>query len=185
MAGQLSSFLDGAQIALKIDGKIIAFCEAIDFSDGTNTQFTYGLGASSPLSNEPLMYTGVTCSVRILRYSNEAIKANAGSNVNKSIANLSGNDKRVDGNSLMTLNALSPVKQILDTTFDIEIFPKTDVVNGVVQISPTALFAVRNCYFTNFSIAFQAGQMVSETVSFIGLELIDLRSEIKKSGIGA
>ena len=183
MANKLPAFLDGARLVIKIDGVPFAFCEALSFSDNMASQLTMGIGSYGPHTNEPLVYSA-QASLRVLRYSNAAL-----GNVQKATPNMKSqipviNDakgfqggRKSDGNSMMMLNSFSPLKMLLESTFDIEVFTRTGTGNSLSS-SPT--YVMEDCLITDLSIRFNVGALVSEDVSILCRIIKDVDERITK-----
>lgn len=169
MANKLPAFLDGARLVIKVDGKPFAFCEAISFSDNMSSQLTMAIGSYSPHTNEPLIYSA-QASLRILRYTKSALgESNSISPMKGKVRAVSQTpgltkDRASDGNSMMMLNSFSPVKMLLESTFDVEVFTKNGT-NGELSASPT--YKMKDCLITDLSIRFNVGALVSEDVSLL------------------
>jgi hypothetical protein len=182
VANKLPSFLDGARLVIKVDGKPFAFCEALSFSDNMASQLTMGIGSYSPHTNEPLVYSA-QASLRVLRYTTAALgKKNNISpmqgNVN-SISSTTGmiKDRASDGNSLMMLNSFSPVKMLLESTFDIEVYTRVGEKN---TLSSAPTYKMKDCLITDLSIRFNVGALVSEDISILCRLIEDKDERITK-----
>jgi hypothetical protein len=150
MAGLKPFFITGATAKIKLNGKTVAFCTDFSYSVQVAHQTPKILGMYEGVSVEPLGYT-VNGSFQILRYARNA-KANTGSNPSGVAANDSGNGignmgeawsksnsgfrARVGvGNDGRVHENLNPSKLDTATTFDIEIYQKTEKGNiGVAKI---------------------------------------------------
>lgn len=194
MANKLPAFLDGARLLIKIDGKPFAFCEALSFSDNMASQMTMGIGSYSPHTNEPLIYSA-QASLRILRYTTAAMGAASDSKNGKFTFDSSKNigsmakakegfgakDRASDGNSMMFLNSFSPVKMLLESTFDIEVLTRSNIKDGSNQDNPTITYKMVDCLITDLSIRFNVGSLVSEDVSILCRYIVDKDERIVKS----
>lgn len=184
MAGRLAPFLDGSQVVVKIDGVELAFCETISFNDSMQVQTTFGIGNYGPHTVEPLQYAA-SGNLRILRYTSQALKIGntsgaiaSGASVKKNIPAIEGknaNPRGADGNSMMFLNSFSPIRMLLDTTFDIEVWTRTG--NGARLLS----YVLKDCLITNLGIAFSPGSLVNENIGFVCLRVDDVRAESAKT----
>jgi hypothetical protein len=182
MANKLPSFLDGARLVIKVDDKPFAFCEALSFSDNMSSQLTMAIGSYSPHTNEPLIYSA-QASMRILRYTKAALGAS------KDISPMQGKvdavksttgmtkDRASDGNSMMMLNSFSPVKMLLESTFDVEVFTRVGEKNNLSE-KPT--YVMKDCLITDLSIRFNVGALVSEDVSLLCRMIEDKDERITK-----
>jgi hypothetical protein len=183
MANKLPSFLDGARLVIKVDGKPFAFCEALSFSDNMASQLTMAIGSYSPHTNEPLIYSA-QASMRVLRYTKAALGES------KSIAPMKGKidavksstgmtaDRASDGNSMMMLNSFSPVKMLLESTFDVEVFTRVGEKN---TLSDKPTYVMKDCLITDLSIRFNVGSLVSEDVTLLCRMIEDKDERITKA----
>jgi len=182
VANKLPAFLDGARLVVKIDGVPFAFCEAISFSDNMASQLTMGLGSYGPHTNEPMVYSA-QASLRVLRYTRAALGDNAlGTPSMKSkipvVKDAKGfqGGKASDGNSMMMLNSFSPLKMLLESTFDIEVYTRTGTGNSL----STPTYVMEDCLITDLSIRFNVGALVSEDVSILCRIIKDVDERITK-----
>lgn len=183
MANKLPAFLDGARLVIKVDGKPFAFCEAISFSDNMSSQLTMAIGSYSPHTNEPLIYSA-QASLRILRYTKAALGES--NNIDKMKAKVKAvsqtpgltKDRASDGNSMMMLNSFSPVKMLLESTFDVEVFTRTGT--SASELSSTPTYVMKDCLITDLSIRFNVGSLVSEDVSLLCRMIEDKDERITK-----
>lgn len=183
MANKLPAFLDGARLVIKVDGKPFAFCEAISFSDNMASQLTMAIGSYSPHTNEPLIYSA-QASLRVLRYTKAALGSTA-----KNIPNMQSKvdvvksstgmtkDRASDGNSMMMLNSFSPVKMLLESTFDVEVFTRVGEKNA---LSDKPTYVMKDCLITDLSIRFTVGALVSEDVTLLCRMIEDKDERITK-----
>jgi hypothetical protein len=192
VSNQLPAFLDGARLRIKIDGKVFAFCEALSFSDNMASQLTMGIGSYSPHTNEPLIYSA-QASLRVLRYTTSSFGPDADSengkfvyNSAKSISSVSGAkgfqaDRASDGNSMMFLNTFSPVKMLLESTFDIEVQTRANMKDNQGKANFKTTYIMKDCLITDLSIRFNVGALVSEDVSILCRYIIDQDERIVKT----
>lgn len=183
-SNKLPAFLDGARLVIKVDEQKIAFCEALSFSDNMASQMTMGIGSYSPHTNEPLIYSS-QASLRVLRYTSAAL---GGTKSGKEIPSMKANmdavskngksNRNTDGNSMMHYNAFSPVKMLLESTFDIEVYTRTSDVGGVSS-APT--YVMKDCLITDLSIRFNVGSLVSEDISILCRMIQDNDERITKT----
>ena len=185
MANRLPAFLDGARLVIKVDGKTFAFCEALSFSDNMASQLTMAIGSYSPHTNEPLVYSA-QASMRILRYTKAALGgAKNSANIFDMKTKISAispttgmtGDRESDGNSMMMLNSFSPVKMLLESTFDVEVYTRTGDVKNPYYLT----YLMRDCLITDLSIRFAVGSLVSEDVSILCRMIEDNDERITKS----
>lgn len=185
MANRLPAFIDGARLVIHIDEKPFAFCEALSFSDNMASQLTMAIGSYSPHTNEPLVYSA-QASLRVLRYTKAALGGTKNSAtipaMQKKIDAISKSngmtgDRASDGNSMMMLNSFSPIKMLLESTFDIKVYTRTG--QGALSDGPT--YIMRDCLITDLSIRFAVGSLVSEDVSILCRMIEDNDERITKS----
>lgn len=181
MANKLPAFLDGSKLVITIDDKPFAFCEAMSFADNMSSQLTMAIGSYSPHTNEPLIYSA-QASLRILRYTNRAVKGADTPDVSKDIKPIGnttgfGGSRASDGNSMMMLNSFSPIKMLLESTFDIKIYTRTGINN---QLSNQPTYIMKDCLITDLSIRFNVGALVSEDVSILCRLIEDQDERITK-----
>lgn len=181
---KLPAFLDGARLVIKVDGQALAFCEALSFSDNMASQMTMGIGSYSPHTNEPLIYSA-QASLRVLRYTTAALGKTVEQkeipNMKKELAAVSattGSTRKADGNSLAHYNAFSPVRMLLESTFDIEVYTRTDTSGGTSK-DPT--YTMRDCLVSDLSIRFNVGSLVSEDISILCRIIEDNDERITKT----
>jgi hypothetical protein len=188
MANKLPSFLDGARLVIKIDGKPFAFCEAMSFSDNMASQMTMGIGSYSPHTNEPLIYSA-QASLRILRYTTAALgdKLKNDQQISQMKTKIDAvkstgmtKDRSSDGNSMMMLNSFSPVKMLLESTFDVEVWTRVNTAGTKDALSSSATYVMRDCLVTDLSIRFNVGSLVSEDVSILCRMIEDQDERITK-----
>ena len=178
---KLPAFLDGARLVIKVDGQALAFCEALSFSDNMASQMTMGISSYSPHTNEPLIYSA-QASLRILRYTSAAL---GGTKDGKEIPNMkakltsisqsTGSNRGADGNSMMFYNSFSPVKMLLESTFDIEVYTRTS------ETANSLTYTMKDCLITDLSIRFNVGSLVSEDISILCRMIIDNDERITKT----
>lgn len=180
-SNKLPAFLDGARLVIKVDGQALAFCEAISFSDNMASQMTMGIGSYGPHTNEPLIYSA-QASLRILRYTSAALGGNKNdkkipdmkSNITH-ISQTTGSNRGADGNSMMFYNSFSPVKMLLESTFDIEIYTRTGGTTNNLT------YTMKDCLITDLSIRFNVGSLVSEDISILCRMIEDKDERITKT----
>ena len=183
-SNKLPAFLDGARLVIKVDGQALAFCEALSFSDNMASQMTMGIGSYSPHTNEPLVYSA-QASLRVLRYTSAAL----GKNVNgkqtpdmqgklAAVSKTPGVSRKADGNSLAHYNSFSPIRMLLESTFDIEVYTRTDASGGV---SDTPTYKMKDCLVSDLSIRFNVGSLVSEDINILCRIIEDKDERITKT----
>lgn len=185
---KLPAFLDGARLVIKVDGQPFAFCEALSFSDNMSSQLTMAIGSYSPHTNEPLIYSA-QASMRVLRYTTAALGLKELGRGDPNIPGMKDKvdaiksttgltkDRASDGNSMMMLNSFSPIKMLLESTFDIEVYTRTDTGN---KLSTSPTYTMKDCLITDLSIRFNVGALVSEDVSLLCRLIVDNQERITK-----
>ena len=183
---KLPAFLDGARLVIKVDGQALAFCEALSFSDNMASQMTMGIGSYSPHTNEPLIYSA-QASLRILRYTSAALGGTKDGkeipNMKAKLGSISGptgakSGRNADGNSMMFYNSFSPVKMLLESTFDIEVYTR---VSADTTLSASPTYKMKDCLITDLSIRFNVGSLVSEDISILCRMIEDNDERITKT----
>ena len=188
MAGKIAPFMDGSQLIIKIDGKVVAYCESLAFNDNMQVQTTFGIGSYGPHTVELLSYSA-SGSMRILRYSSTAftkysdLKKKGLATVIPSAGKNDANPRGADGNSMLWLNSFSPIRMLLETTFDIEVYTRTVNAQGV-QSSKLA-FKMEDCLVQSIGIGFNPGALVSENISYTCLKVADYRAQVQDKVAGA
>lgn len=180
MAGKIAPFMDGSQLIIKIDGRAVAFCESLSFNDNMQVQTTFGIGNYGPHTVEPLSYSA-SGSMRILRYTSESLKyginpasgaiaAAQPKNIDE-VKNRTKNPRGTDGNSMFWLNSFSPLRMMLETTFDIEVY--TRKADGTKVLT----YVMQDCLVQSIGIGFSPGALVSENISYTCLKITDKRAQ--------
>lgn len=140
MSGVKPFFITGANAKVKVNDKTLAFCTDLSYSVSVLTQTPKILGMYEGSSVEPLGYT-VSGSFSVIRYAKDA-KSNVGSAPNGAAGNDAGNGvgnwgsqwggglgsffaRNGVGNDGRANEALDPSKFANSTTFDIQVYQKT------------------------------------------------------------
>lgn len=131
MSGIRPFFITGANARVRLNGKTMAFCTDLSYSVQILTQTPKVLGMYEGTSVEPLGYT-VSGSFTVIRYAKDA-KANIGSAPHGVASNDAGNGVgnwgkawSKHGEDGRANEALDPSRFADGTTFDIEVYQKTD-----------------------------------------------------------
>jgi hypothetical protein len=74
-----------------------------------------------------------------------------------------------NGNSFLKSKYFSPLKLLLQRTFDIQVYER--VTNGTLAGSPS--FVIGDCRLVSYGLTFTPGQLVSENMGFMALTLTD------------
>jgi hypothetical protein len=161
MSGQIGSFLNGAILVIKIGDTNIAYAQSVNFSDNMSVQPVGGIGSFSYNNLEPLMYTA-RGSLQITSYFCDKDATNLPANIKP------GHTR----NGLMVKNQFNPILAILSTTFDIDVLVKT----GKGDETKT-LYRLKNCRLSNFNMSFSPGQLLSESVDYVCLQIQDMKAD--------
>jgi hypothetical protein len=173
MAGKVPFFITGASAKIKLNNKTLAFCTDLSYSVQVITQTPKVLGMYEGSSVEPLGYS-VSGSFTIIRYAKDAQQAIPKNGIAGLTANDAGNGvgnwggvwgggttnilaRNGIGTDGRANEALDPSKLAGGTTFDIQVYQKTNnTFGGVVDIGPLLGIAnIRNCRITqaDFSLS--------------------------------
>ncbi len=140
MSGVKPFFITGANAKVKVNDKTLAFCTDLSYSVSILTQTPKILGMYEGSSVEPLGYT-VSGSFTVIRYAKDA-KSNVGVAPNGAAGNDAGNGvgnwgsawggglgsffaRNGVGNDGRANEAMDPSKFANSTTFDIQVYQKT------------------------------------------------------------
>lgn len=184
MAGKIAPFMDGSQLLIMVDGRKVAFCESISFNDNMQVQTTFGIGSYGPHTVEPLSYSA-SGSMRILRYTTEAIDGSGQTADKLNIPSASsrtanvGSGRGADGNSMLWANSFSPLRMLLETTFDIQVWSRIPQADGSEK--KVLSYILNDCLVQSIGIGFSPGALVSENVSFTCLKITDQRAQTTKT----
>jgi hypothetical protein len=162
---QIGSFLNGATLTIKIGGTNVAFAQSISFSDNMSVQPVGGIGSYSYQNLEPLMYTA-RGSLQIMRYLCDA-NSNRPSNVKADHIS----------NGLLVKNQFNPIQMLLSSTFDIDVSVKTKKADGTDD--EKVIYRLKDCRLSNFSMGFSPGQLLSESVDYVCLQVVDMGADGK------
>jgi hypothetical protein len=185
MSGQISSFLSGSNIVIRIGDTNVAYCSDLTLTRNVQHVPVYGIGSYSPHATEPVGYSA-SGSMRLARYTTAILTPDTAS-LNKLNRVAAGNEKYVpdnlkgaildpkrDGNSLLDGIAFNPVRLLISSTFDIEVFEREHDINSVsFGKAGRGLFILRNCRLTGYSFNFAPGELLYENISFLSTEIED------------
>lgn len=173
MAGRMANFLNGTECVIEIGNPPIKVAELqmINFQEQVSNTLVYGMGDYGAISNEPLLYSGLGGSMRILRYSDTALELQGKNGLNGNAlvtaVQQQGNSIHAadlksgqDGNSLAFTSSFSPAHLLLETTFDIKVYARTGA-------SKELLYILRDCIMTGWSLGLAIGSTAAEDYSFI------------------
>jgi hypothetical protein len=190
MAGQLPSFLSSAKLEIRIGGSVIAYATSLSFSDDMSNVPVGGIGSFSYATNEPVGYLA-RGSMVITQYSDKVLSAlkkvappvgstaSPDSALPANLQTAKSNSAVRDGNSMLIQEYFSPVALLTQRTFDIEIYEKgaSGTVDLKSQAGVGALYIIKDCRMTGYNLSFTPGQLLSESVSFLSLSVLDSQSE--------
>lgn len=167
MAGLIPSFASGSTLVIRVGDRQVAYATSLSFVDDVSHAPIGGIGSYSYDALEPTQYIA-RGSFTIQRYAGSAHGAN--SDLGTTQSNLAPNPARSaangpnnpDGNSMLYGSQFNPTGLLLSKTFDINVYEKLTKDT----LAPVALFTIRNCRMTGYSIGFTPGQTVSENISF-------------------
>lgn len=182
MANLAPSFASGSNLIIRIGTHVLAYASNLSFSDDVSMASVGGLGSTSYDALEPLQYSA-RGSLVITRYTSKAYDAitakNAPTRSSNATISTKGLDNgaeitKSDGNSLLLSGSFNPVAILTSVTFDIDVFNrKTEnrTTTGIDDKSP--IFVLKDCRFTNYSMDFVPGSLVTERLSFMCLRIED------------
>ena len=191
MAGQISSFVNGSMLVIRIGKVQFAYCQSLSFNENMTVIPTTGIGSYSFSGLEPVQFAA-SGNMRILRWSNKLATQVAGATTaegyaKKIPANLdeSKGSSLLDGNSLLDKNSFNPASLIISATFDIDVYQRgaTESVlavqgtslTGATDIGPK-LYTLQDCRMTNYSYSFVPGSLLFEDVSYVVTRVLDAGS---------
>lgn len=175
MANQLSSFLNGSMLVIKIGKVQFAYCQSLSFSERMNIQPVGGMGSYSYQNIEPLQYSAGG-SMQILRYSKKMLDLVTGQTPAQSPANIGNMNAQNDGNSLLDSLHFNPASILVSSTFDIEVYDRRGV-GADVTANTKKLMVIKDCRLTNYSISFTPGQLLNESVQYVCMGIEDYASD--------
>lgn len=162
MAGQIPSFLNGANLIIRIGEIRVAFAQSMSFSRNVSHTAVMGIGAYDVLALEPTGFAA-SGSMQILRWTDEMLKARKNDRTTLPDNMQSTEDtKNLIGNSIVDKSALNPAELLISTTFDIEVYEK----DPASKVEGKLLFVLRDCRISNYNFNFVPGELLVENVSF-------------------
>lgn len=162
MAGQIPSFLNGANMIIRIGEIKVAFAQSMSFSRNVSHTAVMGIGAYDVLALEPTGFAA-SGSMQILRWTDEMLKARAAhrATLPKNLEATTDQPTLI-GNSIVDKSALNPAELLLSQSFDIELYER-DPEN---KTEGTLIFVLRDCRISNYNFNFVPGELLIENVSF-------------------
>lgn len=167
MANQLPSFSSGSNLTIYVDGIRLAYISNLSFTDDMAHAPVGGIGSYNMDSIEPTQYA-VRGAFSITHYDKNAFdRTKSGS---PSVANVpSRSAAQPNGNSFLKSKYFSPVRLLLQRTFDIQVFEKI----SADTYAPNPTFIIGDCRLTSYGLTFTPGQLVAENLTFMALTLTD------------
>ena len=195
MAGQLPGFLSGSMLAIRIGRVNVAYAQALTFQDNMTVVPVGGIGSYQNHALEPTGYMA-RGSLTIIQYSTQVLNAmkptnatastvdkNYPANIKETSASLAGSPGSIidgSGNSLLRASWFSPGALIISSTFDIDVYERTvsNVLDPAVDtVQGRLIYRLENCRLTNYSVGWQPGSLVQETVQYMATRLVDYSSQ--------
>lgn len=182
MSGIRPFFVNGANAKIKLNGKTLAFCTDLSYSVSVLTQTPKVLGMYEGSSVEPLGYT-VNGSFTIVRYVKDVPAAIGGKKPDGVAENDAGNGvgnwgtvwggklgdflaRNGIGNDGRAHEALDPSKFSNGTTFDIQVYQKT---NNGVKTDLVGVANIRNCRITQADFSLSKKGVAMQRFTFTAL----------------
>jgi hypothetical protein len=164
MAGQIPSFLTGANLVIRIGDIRVAFAQSLSFQRNVAHTAVMGVGAYDVLALEPTSFAA-SGSMQILRWTDDMLekRKNDRDTLPENMASTASKPDLV-GNSIVSDTAFNPQKLLLSTTFDIEVYEKKA---DEAQVEGTLLFVLKDCRIQNYNFNFVPGELLVENVSFL------------------
>ena len=164
MAGQIPSFLTGANLVIRIGEIRVAFAQSLSFQRNVAHTAVMGVGAYDVLALEPTSFAA-SGSMQILRWTDDMLEKRV-KDRDTLPDNMASTASKADmvGNSIVSDTAFNPQKLLLSTTFDIEVYEKK--AEGE-QVEGALLFVLRDCRIQNYNFNFVPGELLVENVSFL------------------
>ena len=185
MSGKIPSFSSGSKLAIRIGNANFAYAQNLSFTDDMAVQAVGGIGAFSYHALEPTGYIG-RGSMTITHYSDKILKVlkeASTKNVPDNLKNTNYNNPEADGNSFLRAEYFNPVRLLISTTFDIDVYERraqgTTPADYRIEsyLDGAFTYRMKDCRFTSYSIGFAPGSLVNESVTFICTSIIDRGSE--------
>lgn len=162
MAGQIPSFLNGANLIIRIGEIRVAFAQSLSFSRNVSHTAVMGIGAYDVLALEPTGFAA-SGSMQILRWTDEMLaKRTAHRDSLPENMQTTTDVPNMVGNSIVDKSALNPAELLISTSFDIEVYEK----DPDTKLEGTLLFILRDCRISNYNFNFVPGELLVENVSF-------------------
>lgn len=163
MAGQLPSFLTGANLIIRIGEMRVAFAQSLSFQRNVAHTAVMGVGAYDVLALEPTSFAA-SGTMQILRWTDAMLNARKSSKTSLP-DNMQKTDNKDDlqGNSIAHQSAFNPAELLLSSTFDIEVYEK----DPSTKLEGQLLFILRDCRLQGYNFNFVPGELLVENASFL------------------
>lgn len=150
MAGQVPSFITGANAKIKLGSMTMAYAQDVSYSVDVATIGVETLGRFEVVTNEPVSYY-VSGTLSVIRYTKAATQMAGRTNLPGSSTNGNSINEWQDTTTNSVVgDQFDPSKIISSKTFDLEIFSKLASDNpagGPVE----SIIKIRDCRFTRKS----------------------------------
>jgi hypothetical protein len=168
MAGQIPSFLTGANLVIRIGEIRIAFAQSLSFQRNVSHTAVMGVGSYDVLALEPTGFAA-SGSMQILRWTDDMLSGRLGTETDTLPDNLKSTAAKAGliGNSIVDSKSFNPQQLLLSTTFDIEVYEKSAAKDNATPIEGDLLFILRDCRIQNYNFNFVPGELLIENVSFL------------------
>jgi len=165
MAGQLPSFVTGANAKIKAGGLTFAYAQDVSYVVRVDTVPVETMGRYETVSNEPVNYT-VSGDLAIVRYT--AVAKNNGLPKVKAGGNGLGNANWATGGN--GADQFNPGALLASRIWDLAVFQK-------IQASPTAtpasqepaVWTITDCRFTSKGAGLNKRGILVDRMSFVGI----------------
>ena len=165
MAGMKPGFITGANAKIKAGNITLAYATDVSYDMTTITIPVEVMGRYEVVSNEPIAY-GINGSFSVVRYTSQAASSNI-AGVNAS-GNSSGSIQASAGSIADFKDHLNPGNLLMSTTFDLQIYQKTQTVNKaegpLVQV-----FNVKDVRLTRKGATLSKRGILVDTYAFVGI----------------
>lgn len=150
MAGQISSYVTGAQLVIRVDGEVYAYAQSLSFNESFSNQPAGGLGSIAYTNLEPLAYSA-RGSLQILQHED------------------------MSANPLLLRDQFNPVNLLVSSTFDIEVLMKVSPGGNAAKAGGVnaVKYTLKDCRLTNYSISFSPNQLVSPSVDYVCQQIVE------------
>jgi len=165
MAGQLPTFLSGANLIIRIGEIRVAFAQSLSFQRNVSHTAVMGIGAYDVLALEPTGFAA-SGSVQITRWTDEMLDKRLDKNTRPDAMEKTEKRNGLAGNSVVDTKAMNPAQLLLSSTFDIEVYEKDPKTAVAERLEGKLLFVLRDCRIANYNFNFVPGELLIENISF-------------------